>query len=253
MKIIDLQQCDVPAVYAQEPKGVSEKYTFIPTTRIVDDLQSLGWHPVRIQGSRKPTAIAGKHVVRLRREGDDLTKVNDVAPELVVLNSHDGLCSFRMQAGLFRLVCSNGLVVAQSVFASIAIRHLRYTYESVTHAVQNYAVRIPEILEHVDHLKSVHFSDERKIRFAEQAIRLRFPDGTAYGQRIDIEQALRPLRREDSENNLWTTFNILQEKVMQGLLVTEGRKKIRKIHSPQRDIELNQAMFSLALEHAAHG
>jgi len=253
MEVIDLQQCGVPAVCAQEPQGVSKKYTFIPTTRIVDDLQSLGWFPVRILGNMKPTALAARHVVRLRREDDMLTKVNDVAPELVVLNSHDGLSSFRLQAGLFKLACSNGLVVAQAIFASIAIRHLRYTYESVSHAVQNYAVRIPEILEHVDHLKSVNFSDDRKIRFAEEVIRLRFPDGTAYGQRIDIEQALRPMRTEDSENNLWTTFNILQEKVMQGLLRTEGQKKIRKIHSPQRDIELNQAMFSLALEHAAHG
>ena len=253
MEVIDLQSCGIPAVYAQEPKGVSEKYQFIPTTKIVSDLISLGWFPVRIQGNMKATALAAKHIVRLRREDGMLTKVNDVAPELVVLNSHDGLSSFRLQAGICRLVCGNGLVINESVFASIKIRHMRYNYESVSHAVQNYADRIPEILEHVDHLKSVNFSDDRKIRFAEEAIRLRFPDGTAYGRRIDIEQALRPMRKEDSESTLWNTFNICQEKLMQGLLRTEGGKKIRKINSPQRDIELNQAMFSLALEHAAHG
>jgi hypothetical protein len=45
------------------------------------------------------------------------------APEVVVINSHDGACAFRLIAGLYRLVCSNGLMVSDGEIASIAVRH----------------------------------------------------------------------------------------------------------------------------------
>jgi hypothetical protein len=48
-----MKQNFVPAVYAENPMGVSEKYSFIPTTRVIDDLGQLGWHPEVITGSRQ--------------------------------------------------------------------------------------------------------------------------------------------------------------------------------------------------------
>jgi hypothetical protein len=90
-----MKQNFVPAVYAENPMGVSEKYSFIPTTRVIDDLGQLGWHPEVITGSRSnPVA---KHLIRFRQS----EIVGPETPEIVLVNSHDGLSSFQLKAGIF--------------------------------------------------------------------------------------------------------------------------------------------------------
>jgi len=254
MQTIDIENCGIPAAtLVASPVGVSERYSFIPTNRIIEDMAVLGWLPVKIQGCVKPTALAAKHVVRLRRENDLTQGIGEVTPEIVIMNSHDGLSAFRLRAGLFRLVCSNGLVVSDGVFRAISIRHIRYSYASVKDAVVKFADSIPCIIDHVSRLKGVILSDPEKILFAAEIARLRFPTGQAYGSDINITDALRPTRKEDAGNSLWCVFNMLQEKILQGLLITNSGRKVRKIGNVQRDIELNQQMFAKTLEFASHG
>src|SRR5699024_11228611 len=46
-------------------------------------------------------------ILRLRREGH----INgQEVPEIILLNSHDGSSSYQMIPGIFRFVCTNGLV-----------------------------------------------------------------------------------------------------------------------------------------------
>ncbi|MCI4005135.1 DUF945 domain-containing protein, partial [Dickeya dianthicola] len=44
------------------------------------------------------------------------------ANEIVLLNSHDGTSSYQMLAGMFRFVCSNGLVCGDTV-ADVRVPH----------------------------------------------------------------------------------------------------------------------------------
>src|SRR3546814_2716824 len=44
------------------------------------------------------------------------------ANEIILLNSHDGTSSYRMLAGMFRFVCSNGLVCGDTV-ADVRVPH----------------------------------------------------------------------------------------------------------------------------------
>lgn len=48
----------IPAILAQEPDNekVSSKYSFIPTTRVIEDLESFGWRPRIASGSLKMPA-----------------------------------------------------------------------------------------------------------------------------------------------------------------------------------------------------
>ena len=56
-----------------------------------------------------------KHVVRFAR-GEHLQtwEKNQVRPEVVLVNSHDKSSAYQLHCGLFRLVCTNGMVVWQS-------------------------------------------------------------------------------------------------------------------------------------------
>jgi len=41
--------------------------------------------------------------------------IDSLVPEIVLTNSHDGYASFQLMAGVFKFVCSNGMIVADSL------------------------------------------------------------------------------------------------------------------------------------------
>ena len=60
-----------------------------------------------------------KHMIRLRHA----SQINGrEANEIILLNSHDGTSSYQMLAGMFRFVCSNGLVCGDTV-ADVRVPH----------------------------------------------------------------------------------------------------------------------------------
>lgn len=246
--MLDLENCNVPAVLAQEPsRDVSGRYSFIATTRLIDDLKSMDWLPIGVKGSKRPQDVAKRHMVRFRSKEHLESPVQAVCPELVVVNAHDGLCSFNMKAGLFRLVCSNGMIVSEAVFASIKIRHINYTYEAVRDAVFQYAAQMPQITQKVHELQAIHLDETLKMTFAKQALALRFEDRPEAAQAVDVHSLLRPMRSADNGQDVWSVLNVLQEKLMNGkFVIGDKQRQARPIHNVQRTISLNQRLFDLA-------
>nr|WP_253380318.1 DUF932 domain-containing protein [unidentified bacterial endosymbiont] len=105
----------MPSVFSEEKhESRSERYTYIPTITLLDNLQREGFQPffacqtrVRDLNKRDHT----KHMLRLRREGQITGKQ---VPEIILLNSHDGSSSYQILPGLFRFVCQNGLVCGET-------------------------------------------------------------------------------------------------------------------------------------------
>ena len=113
----------VPSVFSENKHASrSERYTYIPTITLLDNLQREGFRPffacqarVRDEGKREHT----KHMLRLRREGQI---TGHQVPEIILLNSHDGSSSYQMLPGLFRAVCQNGLICGES-FGEVRVPH----------------------------------------------------------------------------------------------------------------------------------
>lgn len=118
-----------PSIFATTPyHRMSDRYKFIPTIEVVDMLRNQGFHPVRAQQSTSRTegkAEFTRHLVRFRHN-DYLVPavVGSEFPELVMTNSHDGTACYQFEAGLYRLVCSNGMVVSSGQFDRVSVRHL---------------------------------------------------------------------------------------------------------------------------------
>ncbi|AFM11208.1 DUF932 domain-containing protein [Turneriella parva] len=237
-----MKQQLVPAVYAERPIGVSSKYTFIPTVRLIDDLQTLGWYPATIIGNRH--SDVAKHLIRFRR----LDISGDEVPEIVMVNSHDGLSSFRLMAGVFRLVCGNGLIIAESLFSAISIRHISYSYESVQYAVSEFVEKLPGLMHSVERFKSRELKIAERLVFAKSALLLRFPEKLPD---IDLARFLAPRRPSDAGEDLWRTLNITQEKLLNGRFYDRSGNKIRPLRNVDRTVKLNQALFDLANSFAA--
>ena len=111
----DILRQQAPSVYASGPMaGVNARYGFVPTARIVDGLGGQGWVPVAVEEQCiRNEARRGyqKHLLRFRRS-KQMATLGEWNVELVLINSHDKGCAYQLHAGLYRRICSNGLVMS---------------------------------------------------------------------------------------------------------------------------------------------
>ncbi|HEY4367114.1 MAG TPA: DUF932 domain-containing protein [Steroidobacteraceae bacterium] len=103
---------------------MSAKYTFIPTQRVLSGLMQAGFTPVdaRQTRARRANPLHAWHVVRLRRRLESV-QLKDAVPEIVFLNSHDGTSAYQLRMGIFRVVCTNGLIVSKGAFPAYCVSH----------------------------------------------------------------------------------------------------------------------------------
>ena len=115
----------VPAVFASAAhESLTPRYTFIPTEQVLSGLMNAGFVPVegRQAISRKGSALHARHLVRLRRRFETI-QLKDSIPEIVFLNSHDGTSAYQLRVALYRVVCTNGLIVSQGTFPMVRVHH----------------------------------------------------------------------------------------------------------------------------------
>ena len=250
-----------PLAFYQEPTnpGVSNKYMMANTETIIDDMARLGWYPVEAKQCRAKKGSSGIrsfHVVAFQNENVKIMQDGETEayPRIILTNSHDGFRSFKFMCGIYRLICSNGLVIATEEFASISIRHINYTFEELRKVVAQSIDAIPEQVKVMNKMKQTELTVEQKYDLALQIIKAR--KGAEENDKFTatketLDDILTPTRKEDYGNDLWTVFNVLQEKAIKGgyAYAADPSKKARKqrsIKSAVKDISLNQTMFAIA-------
>jgi Domain of unknown function (DUF932) len=128
---------DASSIFASGPlNGLSSRYTFVPTTDIVAGLREKQWLPVYVEQHRPRSSERfgfQKHLIRFRR-AEQMETLDEWNAELVLTNSHDAGCAYLLQVGIFRRLCSNGLVVAGDGFEAIRFRHASLRTEGVVQA-----------------------------------------------------------------------------------------------------------------------
>ena len=248
-----------PSVFTSKPSTtVSEKYTHIPTSRVIEDMRSLGWDVVdakQVKSRKSKTKGVGKHMVTFRNDdvvvdGDD---GDTVYPQILLTNSHDGKNAFQFQAGLFRMICENGLVISDVDFTKVKIRHMGYTFEELQTQIRAMVERLPLTVDSMNKMKQIELNEEQMVEFATRALDTRFDEKQMKRINIDANQLLGVDRVEDKGNDVWVVFNRIQEKLLNGdFEYGQGNKmrKARKIKNFQQDARVNSELFDLALEYA---
>jgi len=236
-----------PAVFAENAAStVSDKYTFIPTTRILGVLENEGWVPTsvsQVRSHQDENRQFAKHLIRLRRDEAIIPEVNKTIPEIVLFNSHNGKSNYDLRMGLYRFVCSNGMVVSDAEFGSIKIRHMGYSDEQVMEASQEFIDNSTRIMNVVNDWKGIQLDRDQMRSFGRDASKLRFEDPDD----LTINTVLQARRGEDMSSDLWTVFNRTQENLIRGgFLVTGGRRRSREITNIDKNIEINTGLWDLA-------
>jgi len=239
-----------PSVFADRPvENTSDRYLFVPTIKIVDMFRDVGWYPVTARQSSSRTTegqIHTKHLVRFRtKQLNDI--FDDVAPEILLVNSHNKLCTFQLMAGLFRFVCVNGLVVSDSMFSKISIKHVGFDENKVIDATYRIVDDIPKIDNCMQTYKSIDLSPYEQLMFAKRASLLRWEEGKAP---VTPGFLLETHRGEDKPNNLWSTYNVVQENIIKRGGIDSsyrvGRRfKVRQIKGVSNDLKINKHLWEL--------
>jgi len=247
-----------PSIFTMTPsKEVTDKYTHIPTEKVIDDMELLGWKPVdakQVNARTKGTSGFQKHMIVFRNDdvvinGED---GDTVFPQILMTNSHDGKNAFQFTAGLFRMICENGLVIADTEFEDIKMRHMGYTFEDLQDLIKDMVEKLPLTVDSMNKMKAVELEEEQMFNLAKDLLNIRV-DGTentypdeAIGEVLNIQ------RKKDEGNGLWEVFNRIQENIIEGNFeyITKGGKKrqARVIKNFKQDMDVNKKMFSKALE-----
>jgi hypothetical protein len=237
--------------------GVSSRYAFVPTTKVLDILQDHGWFPAVVrQSSVKDAEMEGfqSHLVRLRNDSfSQRIRGKEYHPEILLRNSHNRGGAFELSLGLWRLVCSNGLVATED-YGLEKVRHVGFAARLVEESVEVLANAAPRMIEAVEKFRSVVLTQNEAREMAKAAIELKFNQEERKFV-MEPDEVLRARRYDDKKPDLWTTFNTIQENLVkggvQGRTVNGRRRTDRAVKSLGRDIKLNRALWTLAEGFAA--
>ena len=185
-----------------------------------------------------------KHLVRLRH-ADHAVALHGAVPEIVIVNAHDGSSSLRILSGLFRLICSNGLIVQSHTLADeVRIRHTPQALDIAVGAAKTVMAASIAAARQIQRWESIVLSESEQLQFAEQASAL-WHNGA-----IPADRLLGARRPENAGNDLWRTFNRVQENLTQGGLILRrgsGRMaRTRGIRAVGSTVRVNSALWSLA-------
>ena len=249
----DTLRRQAPSIFAVGPMaGVSNRYTFVPTARIVTGLRELDWVPVTVEEQRiRQEARRGfqKHLLRFRR-AEQMQTLDEWNVELVLVNSHDAGCAYQLHAGIFRRICSNGLVLSEGSFTAIRFRHAGLEPDEVVQASLRLIEFMPRVGELVSRFKTRLLDAAESQRFAEQALLLRYP--SLPEAPIDADTLLKARRPEDEGRDVWNTTNRLQENLIGGGVSDYHRDKrgklrsVRAIRGIDSKVSLNKGLWGLA-------
>ena len=249
-----------PSVFAESPSDeVSKHYTHIPTERVIDDMEVLGWKPIEakeVKARKSSTKGFQKHLLVFRNDdvvinGED---GDTVYPQIMLTNSHDGKNSFQFQAGLYRMICSNGLVIADEQFESVKMRHMGYSFEDLQDMIKEMVGKLPLTVESMNKMKAIEMAEEQILAFAKDALNARFTKKEMNRIEVDLKELTTPTRNEDKGSDLWSVFNVVQEKLIEGDFQYRAGGKVRQarvIKNFKQDMKINKKLFNVALEYAA--
>lgn len=240
-----------PAAGSFEPiDGVSARYSFVPTLTAVDLLRDAGWFPIHAEQSAVRVARREgyqRHLIRFAKNG---LSFDGERVDLVLFNSHDRGCAFKLIASVWRQICGNGLMVA-SEFANFSHKHIGFKPDNFVHSAGEIASAAGTIAERVDEMKVIEMTPDERGIFAQAAHNLIYDDPEHAP--VQPHQLLDERRYDDKGNDLWTTFNVVQENIMRGGLKgstrgSNGRRRrttTRPVKALDRNIKLNQALWLL--------
>lgn len=245
-----------PAAYAEAPhEKLSSRYAFLPTSAVIDTMDRAGFTVVeaRQSKSRKRLPAYAPHALRFRQRCTEVY-VGEVVPEILVLNSHDGSSAYHVRIALYRAICTNGMIVSDNAFPAWKVTHRGNAAAEVLEAAMSLVGRFKEVGMLVEQMRSTFLTEARRLSFASDALRLRYPDELP-GTAVAPADLLKPGRVEDEGTDVWRTMNVVQEHIIRGGVERRTASnrvvQMRGIRAIREDVRLNVGIWDRAMREIA--
>jgi Domain of unknown function (DUF932) len=255
-----------PTVVAEEAsKDRSKRYLHIPTHALILRLLQEGLVPVTVmQANARTESNEGhtRHLLRLRQVRD-LGMSTPISREIVLLNNSNGTGAYEFLAGVFRMVCRNGLI-SGDINERLKIRHVGRPdlLELIIHNTWEAARNSTRVIEVADIMRGIQLTQAERLAFADMAMSARFglpetdpariveADEEGIDPRVAFHpsQFLEARRTEDRSPDLFTTLNVAQEHLIRGGAQprVRGVRRLRPVQNIPDTVKINQMVWGFA-------
>ena len=214
-----------PSTYQEEAHGSrSDRYAHVSTREVIRALYAEGFAPYGVHQSRvRDAGRRGfqKHSVTFqpRDPAAFLTTPTErrvgqaVRAGVQLTNSHDGSGAFVLSASITVLICLNGMTTGKTL-DRVRVPHTLNAVTGVIDATRGLANRSRELFPLIEAMQGTELDRQQRLDFAQEALELRYGAGADFP--VTPERVLEPLRYEEQTSDLWTTYNVVQERLMRG-------------------------------------
>ena len=238
----------VPSLFATSPaEHLTERYKFISTQDYLSALDARGWvvSDATQAKVRKGSPEHAKHLVTLRHKdhGSQFPELGSITPQISLLNSHNGTSVVEGMLGIFRLVCSNGMMTASAMFQAFKFRHTQTAKEVASVLTDGFFDHADDLIDTAQRWADIKLTNDQQIELAVVARNLRFGEDSS----VDPAQLLTARRSQDQGDSLWLSFNRLQENVTQGGIRWNGmRRTSRNLTNIAQRVDVNTKLWEAA-------
>ena len=129
-----------------------------------------------------------------------------------------------------------------------------YTFKDLQVLLKDMVEKLPLTVESMNKMKEQELEEAQILDFAKEALLTRFSKKEMKRIDVDLEEFVNPVRKEDKGTDLWSVFNVVQEKLITGdFNYRAGGKarKAREVKNFKQDMLINKRLFNVALEYAS--
>ena len=256
-------QVVAPAAFSDSAAPhVSDRYTHVKTSDIVERLMDRGFSIRSASQQNTQKRKAGHELFQRHRITMDLpdakgfgstAQLGNIFPTLSLVNSGDWSTNFMLAAGLFRLVCENGMIAPfGAANETLKVRHDRID-EDVNQGIERVIEKAPQLFQFAEDAINHKMTPHEQFMFARKAARLRFNVADEDPVSSEMVNGLNQARRsEDTGDDLWSIFNRVQENGTHGgfrIAGPNGRlRRVRGRNNIASDLSWNQGLWNLTKE-----
>lgn len=241
-----------PAVFSKEQHpNMLPGYEFVPTGKILEAFLDNGYGVSRVQQVQSRDRYGyhtGKHIICFRPvESFKELEVGEYIPEIVFTGAHDGSSANHFFGGLFRVICTNGMITGEK-WMSYRVPHKKGAELMSLEAAKAIMAQMPNLANRIQDMRKRELSVEEQQEFARRAMALRWPEHQPFAH----DQLLAVRRMDDAGANLWRVLNRIQENIMKGGISYTGPKGRATATKPLEritaDVNINRSLWDMAEE-----
>ena len=213
-----------------QPKG------FINPVETIERLQDEGWFLESVAQKLNSDRRAESVQARLYHPDITMRKPSGVieGTSNLYVSSNMRKANTELSLGMYRLVCSNGLVAFDAEHFNVK------SQEDIDLQLQRIEEEANTMIKQFNNLKEIELSEFAQRDLAKQALATRFSGGV-----IDHMQLLNCHRDEDKGNDVWHVYNRLQENLIKpGMLKDRQGHNIVGVYDIDQNIRVNTALYS---------